>query len=259
VVEGLLLDIDGVLTTSWRPLPGAVETIASLRRDAVPFRLITNTTTDSCAALARRLVDAGFDVRADEVITAVVATASYLGTAHPGAAVFVLTDGDPREDMAGVRLVPTPEDADVVVLGGASDDFDYETVNRVFRRLMDGAALVGMHRNRYWRTDRGWELDAGAYLAGLEAAAGIEAVTCGKPSAAFFEAALSRLGVPSDRALMVGDDIDTDVEGARAAGIRAAIVRTGKYRTGDEDRGRPVAVLDSLASLPSWLAAEGGS
>jgi HAD superfamily hydrolase (TIGR01458 family) len=159
-----------------------------------------------------------------------------------------------------VHLVARPEDADVVVIGGAGDDFSYDTVNRVFRRLMDGAVLVGMHRNRYWRTSRGWELDAGAYLAGLEEAAGVTAVACGKPSGAFFEAGLSLMGVAAQDALMVGDDIENDVEGARRAGIAAALVRTGKYRPGDEERGAPDLVIDSLAELPALLrAGRGGS
>lgn len=255
MIEGLLLDIDGVLATSWRPLPGAVEAIVELRRDGIGFQLLTNTTTLSCAALASTLREAGFDVRDDEVLTAVVATATYLGRAHPDAAVFVLTDGDPREDMTGVHLVGRPEEADVVVLGGASEDFDYDTVNRVFRRLMDGAVLVGMHRNRFWRTARGWEIDVGAYLAGLEAAAGVTAVTCGKPAGAFFAAGLQRLGVAPGRAAMVGDDVENDVEGARAAGLRGVLVRTGKYRPGDEARGAPDAVLEGLADVPAWVRA----
>lgn len=259
MVDGLLLDIDGVLAISWKPLPGAVEAMASLRADGIPFRLITNTTTHSCADLAVTLTGAGFDVRPDELITAVVATAEHLREAHPGASVYVLTDGDPSEDMTGVRLVDRPEDADVVVLGGACDAFGYEAVNRVFRRLMDGAALVAMHRNRYWKTSRGLELDTGAYVAGLEEATGVTAVACGKPSEAFFRAALALIGVPAARALMVGDDIVSDIEGARAAGMRAALVQTGKYRDGDLERGSPDVVLGSFAELPAWLRAERGA
>src|SRR5918994_4706968 len=100
-VDALLLDIDGVLVTSWQPLPGAVETIAWLRKNDVPFRLITNTTTHTRAALAKTLADAGIAVSADEIVTAVVGTSSYLRTAHPGARVFVLSDGDARSDLEG--------------------------------------------------------------------------------------------------------------------------------------------------------------
>ena len=147
-VDGLLLDIDGVLTVSWEPITGAVEAIATLRREGMPFRLITNTTTHTRAALADMLRAGGFDVAADDIVTAVTATASYLRARHPDAGVFVLSDGDAAEDLDGVRLVDV-DDADVLVVGGACDDFTYSTMNRIFRRVMDGATLVGMHRNLF--------------------------------------------------------------------------------------------------------------
>ncbi|HYJ60032.1 MAG TPA: HAD hydrolase-like protein, partial [Actinomycetota bacterium] len=96
-------------------------------------------------------------------------------------------------------------------------------------------------------------LDGAAYVAALEAAAGVEAVVCGKPAPAFFASALAVIGVPAARAAMLGDDILTDVEAARAAGLTGVLVRTGKFRPADLDRGRPDAVLDSVADLPAWL------
>jgi HAD superfamily hydrolase (TIGR01458 family) len=251
-VDGLLLDIDGVLTVSWEPIPGAIDAIAAFRRQGVPFRLITNTTTHTRAGLAATLDAAGFDVDAREIVTAVTATASHLRTRHPDAGVFVLSDGDASDDLEGVRLVDV-ERADVIVIGGACDDFTYATMNRVFRRLMDGAALVGMHRNLFWRTRGGWELDGGAYVAGLEQAAGIEATICGKPATAYFDAALELLGLPASRTAMVGDDVVNDIAGAQAAAIHGVLVRTGKFRDDDLVNGAPDTVLDSLADVPAWL------
>ena len=130
-VEALLIDIDGVLSVSWEPIPGSIEAMQAFRRADLPVCLITNTTTHSRLALASTLRDAGFDVGADDIVTAVTATADYLRRAHAGRQVFVLSDGDPRGDLEGVGLVDRPEDAEVVVLGGAADAFDYRTVNAV--------------------------------------------------------------------------------------------------------------------------------
>lgn len=253
-IEGLLLDIDGVLAISWEALPGAVDALKQLRGDGVPFRLITNTTTKTRDDLAETLRGSGFDVSKEEIVTAVVATAGYLETAHPGAKVFVLSDGDAAADLAGVDLVDVDE-ADVIVIGGACEEFTYETMNRIFRRLMDGATLVGMHRNLFWKTADGWELDGGAYIAGLEEAADTTATICGKPEKAYFDAALAMLGVGADRAAMVGDDIVNDILGAQAAGLTGILVRTGKYRAGDEQRedGRPDHVLESFAAVPGFI------
>jgi HAD superfamily hydrolase (TIGR01458 family) len=253
-VEAVLLDIDGVLVTSWQPLPGAAETLAWLRQNDVPFRLITNTTTHTRAALAKTLADAGIAVSADEIVTAVVATGSYLRTAHPGARVFVLSDGDARSDLEGVNVVQ--DDADVVVLGGAYEGFDYPTMNRVFRMLMDGAPLVAMHRNMYWRTSEGLQLDGGAYVAALEQATGTLAVVCGKPAREYFMSALDGLGVSAERTAMVGDDLESDVIGAQDAGLIGVLVRSGKFRQDVLDRSdrKPDFTIDSIARVDDLVA-----
>ena len=253
-VDGLLLDIDGVLAVSWEPIPGAIEALARLRNAGIPFRLITNTTTHSRAALAETLRRAGFDVATEEIVTAVNATASYLRAHHPGAGTFILSDGDPSTDLAEVRLVDL-DDAEVIAIGGGSDEFSYDTLNRAFRCLRDGATLVGMHRNMYWRTADGLQLDGGAFIVALEEAAGVKATICGKPAPAFFESALTLLGVPAERAAMVGDDIVNDVLGAQAMGLTGVLVRTGKFTESDLSKGEPDHVLGSFADLPSLLGA----
>ena len=256
MIEGLLLDIDGVLTVSWEPIPGSVQAIDRLRADRVPFRLITNTTTHTRRELAQILRTTGFDVRVEEIITAVVATSRYLRAAHPGAGVFVLSDGRPGADMEGINLVDEPESADVVVLGGACSGFAYDTINRIFRALAGGAALVAMHRNFYWETGHGLELDAGGYVLGLEAATGITATVCGKPTPAYFSAALEMLGLPAGRTAMVGDDLTNDVIGAQTVGLTGILVRTGKFRDSDllQGKGKPDHVVGSMADVPDLIS-----
>ena len=253
--DGVLLDIDGVLAVSWEPLPGAIDTLSQLRDEGMPFRLITNTTTHSRAALAATLRDAGFEVDPSEIVTAVVATGEYLRVHHPGARVLVISDGDPSADLEGVELVGPDREADVVVIGGAGDAFSYATMNRAFQLLLDGAELVGMHRNFFWRTKEGLQLDGGAYIVGLEEASGRTAVICGKPAEAYFASALATLRTSASRTAMVGDDLVNDVLGAQAAGITGVLVRTGKFRPEDLERpeGKPDHVIDSIADLPDLL------
>jgi ribonucleotide monophosphatase NagD (HAD superfamily) len=119
---------------------------------------------------------------------------------------------------------------------------------------MDGAELVGMHRNLYWKTSDGLELDGGAYIAGLEEAAGVSATICGKPSAEYFAAAVGQLGLAPERVAMVGDDIVNDVLGAQDAGLTGILVRTGKFRETDLERGPPDHVVGSLADVPGLIA-----
>lgn len=256
-VRAVLIDIDGVLTVSWRPLPGAVEALRAIRAAGLGVALVTNTTSRTRAWIARTLADAGFAVGAEDVLTAPAATAAHLA----GARCALLNSGDVREDLEGITLVDEEGDGsgagapDVVLLGGAGPEFGYAALNRAFGHLRRGARLVAMHRNLYWRTDAGLRLDTGAFVAGLEAAAGVEAEVTGKPSRAFFEAALRRLDAGPGEALMIGDDIESDVLAAQRLGITGVLVRTGKFLPEAVERagGSPDHVLDSFADLPGLL------
>ncbi len=231
-VRAVLIDIDGVLTVSWRPLPGAVAALRAIREAGLGVVLVTNTTSRTRASIAATLVDAGFAVSAEDIMTAPAATAAHLA----GARCALLNSGDVREDLAGLALVDEEGDGagavpDVVLLGGAGPEFGYAALNRAFGHLQRGARLVAMHRNLYWRTDAGLQL---------------------KPSRAFFEAALARLGVGPGEALMIGDDIESDVLAAQRLGITGVLVRTGKFLPEAVERasGSPDHVLDSFADLP---------
>jgi HAD superfamily hydrolase (TIGR01458 family) len=251
----VLIDIDGVLTVSWQPLPGAVQAIAALRDGGLPFALLTNTTSRSRSWIAGALRSAGFPVGEADIYTAPVLTAAYLAEHHPGARCLLLNSGDIAADLSGVTLATGDQKADVVVVGGAGPEFSYAALNHAFRQLMDGAALVAMHRNLYWRTEHGLQLDGGAFLRGLEEAAGKQAMVIGKPAAAFFATALAALGAAAGTTIMIGDDLDNDVLAAQRHGMTGVLVRTGKYRHEALERAaaQPDHVLDSIAGLPLLL------
>jgi HAD superfamily hydrolase (TIGR01458 family) len=254
-IDGLLIDIDGVLTVSWEPIDGVPDALDMVRRSGLPLRFATNTTTRTRAEVAELLTRAGMPTDVEEILTAPAATAAHLRRAHPGARVFLLNTGDLTADLEGIDLIDSGP-ADVVVIGGAGVDFTHDQLNEAFRLILDGAAFVAMHRNLYWRTSAGLELDTGAYVRALEEATGIEPVVLGKPSVDFFSTGVAELGCAPDRVAMIGDDLVNDVLGARHAGLRGILVRTGKYRrevldTNDE---RPDAVIDSFADLPGLLA-----
>ncbi|HUC23023.1 MAG TPA: HAD-IIA family hydrolase [Streptosporangiaceae bacterium] len=252
----VLIDIDGVLTVSWEPISGAVAAVEYLRAAGVPLALVTNTTSRSRASIAAALVTAGFPVTASDILTAPAIAAAYLRQHYPGARCLLLNSGDIRADLEGTTLVSDADAAvDVVLAGGAGPEFSYQALNRAFRCLQAGARLVAMSRGMYWRTSDGLQLDSGAFVVGLEQAAGITAEVVGKPAAGFFTAALAYVGVPALDALMVGDDIDNDVLAAQRCGLTGVLVKTGKYQTRAHAgaASAPDHVLDSIADLPRLL------
>ncbi|TJZ54460.1 HAD-IIA family hydrolase [Streptomyces piniterrae] len=267
-IGAVLIDIDGVLTVSWKPLPGAVEAMERLRAKGLPLLLVTNTTSRTRASIAAKLAASGFPVGVDDILTAPAATAAYLREHYPGARCLLLNTGDVGDDLTGVTLVDVAETAadgdaaapDVIVFGGAGDAFGYPALNAAFRHLQRGVPLVAMHRNLYWRTAGGLDLDTGAFLLGLERAARVEAEITGKPAEAFFAGALAQLDATPAETLMVGDDIESDVLAAQRCGITGVLVKTGKFlpEALDAATGTPDHVLDSFADLPALLERGGG-
>jgi HAD superfamily hydrolase (TIGR01458 family) len=254
-VRAVLVDIDGVLTVSWQALPGAREAFARLRGSGLSFCLLTNTTSRTRASIAENLRRAGFDVADEDIVTVPALTAGWLREHHPNAGCLLLNHGDISEDLTGVDLAGPGGEVDVVLLGGAGPEFSYEALNRAYAAVREGAALVAMNPNLTWRTEAGLQLDTGAFLAGLERAAGVRAEVIGKPAPAFFRAALARLGADAEHTLMVGDDVVSDVLGAQRAGLTGVLVRTGKFseQTLTRANGTPSHVINSFADLPDLL------
>ncbi|HEX9106414.1 MAG TPA: TIGR01458 family HAD-type hydrolase [Longimicrobiales bacterium] len=245
---GLLLDIDGTLYVGDEAVPGAPEAVQALARRGIPVRYLTNTTRFSRRELAGRLRDLGFPAGDDELFTAPVAAAAWLAAEGIRRIALYVPDST-LEDFAAFQLVR--DEPEAVVVGDLGEGWTFGRMNQAFRQLLGGARLVALQRNRYWRTPDGLTLDAGAIVAALEYGASAEALVVGKPSAEFFRLAAASLPGAGTLPLVVGDDVETDIAGARAAGLPAALVRTGKFREESLAAAevRPDLVLDSAADL----------
>jgi phospholysine phosphohistidine inorganic pyrophosphate phosphatase len=252
-----LLDLDGTLYAGGAAVPGAAQTLERLRRSRTPFRLVTNTTSRARSGIVARLVSYGLDISASEVFTATLAGAELARTAgHRRIAPFLpeaaLEDLSDFELTGGTSSRPPGATPEAVLMGDLAERWDYALLQEAFEYLIAGAGFIALSRDRYWLRDGRLALDAGPFVAGLEFATGKSATVAGKPSPAFYVAALQSLGLePSRNAVMVGDDLWSDVEGAQRAGIQGWLVRTGKYRESAlHDSGiQPDRVLDSIAAL----------
>lgn len=250
---GVLLDLDGTVYEADRLIPGVTDAIVTLRNAGIPVRFVTNTTRMPRRALRDRLAGFGIAAEIDEIITAPTAAAGWLRSEglHPVALhVAPATEEDftdlPRDDTHPAA----------VVVGDLGEGWTFTRLNQAFRQILAGGRLVALQRNRYWKTADGLALDAGAFVAALEYAAGVSATVVGKPSQEFFASAIHTFGNvrPAD-IVVVGDDASTDVAGAKACGCVGVLVRTGKYRPDDQQSSErsPDVVLGSLAELPALL------
>ncbi len=254
-MAAILLDVDGVFHVSREPIAGGADAVRRLRKDGHRLRFVTNNTTQTRATLAEELRGIGIELDDEELQTTPRAAALTLA----GRRVLALTMHAIVGEFEGVELVG--EDAEAVLVGGADETpetnlvFSYMNLARAFHELEAGAQLYCLHKNRWWQTKHGPLLDAGAFVAGLEYAADTDAIVLGKPSTAYFEAALQALDADASLTWMVGDDIESDIAGAQAHGMKTVLVRTGKFRPDvvEAARIRPDGIVSSVAQLPEWL------
>lgn len=252
MIKGLLIDLDGVMYNDTRPIPGAAETIDYLQQREIPFRFITNTTMKSKETLARKLNSMGIHTDAQHIFSAASAAAEYLRKQSENKSLLLLQE-DAKREYNGIPQ--DDHDVDFVVVGDMGDDFSIPLLNRAFNCLMQGARLIALQKNRFWLSDQGYRMDAGAFVALLEYAADTKAILIGKPSAQFYELALSALGCTAPETLMVGDDMESDIAGAKKMGIQTCLVKTGKFREVDLQKSpvKPDWMIVSIAQLPDLL------
>lgn len=228
--NGVLLDIAGVLLDGNEVIPGALEAIAELRNRNVPFRLVTNTSRRSKRAVVTQLQQCGFDLEMGDVFTGAAAAVAHLHTHR--LTPYLLVHPALEAEFADV----IGEHPNAVVIGDAAERFTYERLNAAFRLLLTGAPLLAIAANRYFKDTDGLSLDAGPFVVALEYGAQVQAELFGKPAAGFYDVVLADLSRERAETLMIGDDVEADVNGALALGLQAVLVKTGKYRAGDEQR-----------------------
>ncbi len=254
----ILLDIDGVLHVSGQAIPGATDAVGALRRAGHTLRFVSNNSTRPRSGLAEELRGMGFEIEDSELQTTPGAAARELA----GRRVLALTMAAVVPDFDGMELVG--QDAEAVLVGGCDETlepnqvFSYMNLARAFSEIQAGAAFYCLHKNRWWQTTRGPMLDAGAFVAGLEYATGVEATVLGKPSPSYFAAALDALDAEPELTWLVTDDAEEDVPGGRLFGMRTALVRTGKFRPESLESASvsPDIVVSSVAQFPALLEEE---
>ncbi len=228
MVKGVLLDLSGVVYIGKKLLPNALASIELLKKHNLPVRFITNTTRSTRNEILDKLIAMGLNIEKQQLFTAPLAALQYLqdNKLNP----YLLIHPNLYPEFSDLNH----QNFDSVLVGDAGQSFTYENLNTAFRILFDGATLIAMGDNRYFKDEEGFNLDAGPFVHALKYASGANATILGKPAKEFFLTASRDFHCTPDEVVMVGDDVDADVNGALTAGLQAILVQTGKYRTTDD-------------------------
>lgn len=226
-IRHLLVDLDGVLYRGTTAIPGAPPFISWLRAQGIDFRLVTNNATLTPGQYASKVAGMGIEVSEDEIFTSALATALYLlEQRQNGQTAYAIGEDGLMDALrrANVRIVTERPDWVVV---GLDRHVTYEKLAIAALALEAGARFVGTNPDTSLPTERGLAPGAGAILAALTATTGVEPIVIGKPQPLMLRLAMEQLGGTVHDTAMIGDRLDTDIQGANALGLSSVLVLTG--------------------------------
>ncbi|MFY9586931.1 MAG: HAD-IIA family hydrolase, partial [Actinomycetota bacterium] len=242
--QRFVLDLDGVVWTGDEPVPGAPETIRSLRDAGKRLAFVTNNSSQTHESYAKKLADVGAQGEESEIVTSADAVARLMESTIPalrGRAAFVIGGPGLLEQVAnaGVRIAEgdDPSECSIVVVGW-DRDLTYEKLRRATLAIRAGAIFIASNSDATYPAPDGLWPGCGAIVAALRTSSGVEPIVAGKPQPLMLQVAQERVG--GTPALMIGDRIETDVIAAQAVGWPSALVLTGA--TG----------VPELATAPAW-------
>ena len=250
-IKGVLFDLDGVFYVGNQLVSGGNETLSWLRSQGIGYRFVTNNTTLSRSALVAKLQHLGLDISENELLSANFAGVLQLQKMGLNRCRLILAEAAQADYPPSIDEKP-----DAIVIGDIGNEWDYDLLNTLMNQILEGAELIGLHKGRYFQTDKGLMLDSGAFVAALEHATGKKAHVVGKPNPAFFEMGSALLDASPNELVMVGDDLINDIEGAQNTGYHAVLVQTGKYRKAIVEQSGiiPDGIITSVAALPNYLS-----
>jgi len=226
LIQGFIIDMDGVLYRGKRPLAGAGEFIELLQAEGTPFLLLTNNSTRTPAQYVDKLRRMGIEVGEEAILTSGQATAMYLERVAPGARVYVIGEEGLQTEIARRGFAIVEEDVEFVVVG-MDTRLTYDKLRIATLAIRRGAAFIGTNPDRTFPAEEGIVPGCGAILAALEAATDVRPLVIGKPQRAIFDLALARMGTDRGATAVLGDRLDTDILGGKEAGLLTILILSG--------------------------------
>ncbi len=253
-IKGILSDLDGTIYFKGKPIPGSIETILSLNEKGVKLLFFTNTDSKSPDTILKNLYNYGFNVKKEELFTPIIALKEFLSK-KPASTLFLVTTEEVKEEFKKFSIIKEFENSkipDYVIIGDFHDKWDVNQLNHAFKYVMKGAKLLGTQGNRYYLDKKAEPvLDTGSFVKMVANAANVEPLIFGKPSREYFLQALIKINLKAEEVIVIGDDIESDIQGAINAGLRGVLVRTGKGKFIDLDglSIKPFKIIESFNQI----------
>jgi NagD protein len=248
--KGFLIDMDGVIYRGPELIPGAAEFIASLRRSRIPFMFLTNNSQRTRRDVAMKLTRMGVAVEDKHIFTCAMATARFLASQKPHGTAFVIGEGGLLNALHSNGYAIVDRSPDYVVVGEGRT-LSFEMLEQAVQMVLDGAKLIATNLDPNCPTNSGTRPGCGAIVSLIEKATGIQAFSVGKPSPVMMRMARKELGMATSETIMIGDTMETDIQGGVQMGYKTILVLSGGSKREDlaNFAYQPDLVIDSVADL----------
>ncbi len=248
--HGLLIDMDGVIYSGEELIPGADKFIHQLIVSNIPFSFMTNNSQRTSLEVVRKLRKLGIEVTENHVYTSAMATGKFLSDHAPGGTAYVLGEGGLLTSLheSGLTLVET--DPEFVILGEGRN-FTLEMVQRAVDMILSGAKFITTNRDPSPKK-HGWNnLGIAATTAMIEEATGVKAFVVGKPGPVMMRSARKALGLETAYTTVIGDTMDTDIQGGIQMGYKTILTLSGVSKKEDLNRYafKPDMIVNSVKDI----------
>jgi len=254
-IKGILSDIDGTLYFKNSPIPGAIEAVSKLKKAGIKLLFFTNTDSKTPKTIHNILLKYGFQISEDEIYSPIIALKKFLSK-HQEKSIFLVTTKEIEREFSEFNIVLGDQTPDYVIIADFRDNWDVNRLNLAFKYILKGAQLLGTQGNRYFLDSQGEAvLDTGSFVKFLADAANVSSKIFGKPSIEFFFQALTKLNLKSNECLVIGDDYESDIQGALHTGIKAILVKTGKganYKLSSKQK-KSILIINSFKDILEYL------
>ncbi len=251
-IRGLLIDMDGVLYRGQQALPGAAELFPALDAHGIKWLLVTNNSSLSPQAYSDKLAKLGIgQIDPARIFTSALATARYLIQTPPIGRFYYIGGESIRQALETYPSALYDDQNPATVVVGIDQQLTYEKLKIATFAIRRGARFIATNPDVTLPTEEGLAPGAGAIVAALVAATDVQPTIIGKPYRPIMDIALKLLGLPAENVAALGDRLDTDIAGGKAANLRTIIVLTGVSTQAEVDalpaQQRPDYVFADLA------------
>tara|TARA_B100000945_G_C20320182_1_gene567261 strand:+ start:159 stop:935 length:777 start_codon:yes stop_codon:yes gene_type:complete len=250
---GILFDLDGVIYQDDELINGAKETLSLLSKNNIPYKFISNTSTLSIDQIVNKLFNMNIKIHKNQIVSVSVAAIEYCNKMNYNKINLIVSNKKIKDDFKHLNLVKNNSDA--IILGDLGHDFTYDVLNDIFSEIINGSKLIALHKNRFWRSNNKLKIDLGAFIAAIEYATNTTAAVIGKPNSNIFKMAINNWKQNINSIYVIGDDIESDIIGAKNAGMRSILVKTGKFNQEilNKSKIKPDNIIPSVAYLKNII------